>query len=632
MQFLRRRGSKIAALILILFFGINLLVSSLESTTMDEKAHIPSAYSYVRYGDMRLNPEHPPLLKDLAGLALLPLQPDFPVESWEWQEGTNEQWVLGDKFINCAAPEEACNNADAVTFLPRIPIILVAVLLGFFIYLWTRQLAGTLAGLFALVLYAFDPNVIAHSHYVTTDIGIAAFVFFASYFFIRFLQSPTAKNVLLAGVFLALAQLTKFSAVLLFPVFGLFVLLYALSVPRPEGWNGSAFGFKVRQILSYGLKFTAAVAICFVIIYAYYIPHVMNMPGDKLVAVAEMMFPDRDLGPFAKSVIEATHENPVTKPLSAYLLGVFMVFGRVAGGNTYYFLGAVSNQASAWYFPVVFFLKGTLPFLFLLSATLLYTLFRIGKAFGTAGIRSVSDFFRFLGESIHGRIAQYLGGFFVIFYAFVSITGNLNIGFRHLFPILPFLYMLIAKTVFDAIKRLENEAARKVGYALVGILTLVIMSIPLLTFPSYLSYFNAAFGGHSEGYRYVTDSNYDWGQDLKRLRNFVEMHNRCASGETAPQERCPQATAGLPAIDVIRVDYFGGSNPVYYLGDRFVSWHSYTPPEPGWYALSANFLQESLHRTDPEPSYDWLLEYEPVTRAGDSIFIYYIPPFPEGGE
>ena len=83
--------------ILFLFLVASLSVSSRKSTTMDEKAHIPSAYTYVKYHDMRLNPEHPPLLKDLAGFPLLLLNPVFPESILLWTTGVNEQWTLGER-------------------------------------------------------------------------------------------------------------------------------------------------------------------------------------------------------------------------------------------------------------------------------------------------------------------------------------------------------------------------------------------------------------------------------------------------------------------------------------------------------------------------------------------------------
>jgi predicted membrane-bound dolichyl-phosphate-mannose-protein mannosyltransferase len=630
MEFLQKHSLKIACAILLFFFALNLVVSDQEATTMDERAHIPSAYSYVRYGDMRLNPEHPPLLKDLAGLPLLALQPEFPIESEEWKNGINAQWILGQKFISCLVPEEACNDADQITFWSRVPIVLVAVLMGIFLFVWTRSLAGKGAALFALTLYAFDPNIIAHSHFVTTDIGIAAFLFFSFYYFVRFLQDPSRRNIIISGIWLALANLAKFSAVLLFPIFGLFVILYALSIAKPKDVTLSTFLFKLKQIWIYGYKFALSVALCFVIIWVYYYPHTMNMPGIKLVEVAGVMFPDKQMGPFAKSFIAATYDNSFLKPYSAYFLGVFMVFGRVAGGNTYYFLGQVSNQASPWYFPVVFILKSTLPFLFLLVATTFYSLYRIVKSFKDEQVTSLAKLGSFLGQSLQRKTAQYVGVFFVLFYSLVSITGNLNIGFRHLFPILPFLFMFIAKVVFDIIKRQTNPVTQKVSYGVLGVFTFIIVATPFLSYPHFVSYFNGAFGGHTNGYVYVTDSNYDWGQDLKRLKTFVDTHNRCASAQATSKDNCAIA-AGLPPIDKLRIDYFGGATPEYYFGDTMISWHAYTPREPGWYAVSIGFMQEnvSVYPGYKGDSYDWLVDhFEPVTRTGDSIFVYYVPEVP----
>ena len=49
--------------------------------------------------------------------------------------------------------------------------------------------------------------------------------------------------------------------------------------------------------------------------------------------------------------------------------------------------------------------------------------------------------------------------------------------------------------------------------------------VSVLTFPFYISYFNETIGGSINGYKYVADSNLDWGQDLKRLAEYVEENN-----------------------------------------------------------------------------------------------------------
>lgn len=608
---------------LLTFYGVlSLLISSQESAIFDERAHIPAAYSYVRYGDMRINPEHPPLLKNLVGLPLLLLNVKFPVDTPEWQTGTNEQWVLGDLFMNCTQPDIACNDSDTLLFLARLPIICIALLLGFFLFLWGRELGGTLAGLFATTLFVFDPNIIAHGHYVTTDIGIAAFMFFSFYTFIRFLKKPTWKNVLLAGLFLGLVELTKFSAVLLFPIFGLFALIYALTKQKSSLQN-SISHFRLRQVGEYLGKYAAIIVVCFALIALFYAFNTWNMPEEKTLDTSNYMFsPYTGVGEnigkrFARTTLDAMVKIPGLDPMAHYLLGVFMVFSRVAGGNTFYFLGTVSENASPNYFPILFFSKESLPFLFLLFMTLIYTVFR---SFKVIYKKPVSTYPSLFARSFQERIAQYITVFFILFYTVISITGNLNIGFRHLFPILPFLYLLIAKTAADFYYRNKE----KFGYILrplAAIFFVLLFSIPLAAYPSYLSYYNMLAGGNKNGYMIATDSNYDWGQDLKYLQKFIEDHNRrCPYLDMASPTQCP--------ISTIHLDYFGGSNPSLYLGDRFTNWHASKTPEPGWFAISAVFFQEGLYKTKApgQQGYEWLRDHGSIARAGDSIFIFFIRP------
>ena len=142
---------------------------------------------------------------------------------------------------------------------------------------------------------------------------------------------------------------------------------------------------------------------------------------------------------------------------------------------------------------------------------------------------------------------------FVFLYAYVSITGNLNIGFRHLFPILPFAYILTAKVLFDFLGRI-NDHAKKIWGLAFAVLALFLVSGTVAAYPYYMSYFNQTAGGPKNGYRYVTDSNADWGQDMKRLKKWIEDYNENSSHP----------------IEKIRVNYFGAADPRYYLGDKFI--------------------------------------------------------------
>ncbi|TXI34123.1 MAG: phospholipid carrier-dependent glycosyltransferase [Candidatus Moraniibacteriota bacterium] len=617
MELIKKHALFFVSLILLTHFVLSLVVSSQESMTYDERAHIPAAYSYVRYGDMRLNPEHPPLIKDLSGLFLLPLNLDFPIEADAWQTGYNEQWLMGDMFINCSRPELACNDADTILFFSRLPIIILSVLLGLGLFWWTRELGGVLAGLIAVTLYAFDPNIIAHNHYVTTDLGSAGFIFLAFYGFVRFLKNPTPQTMLLAGVTLGLAQLTKFSALLVLPVFGLFVVLYALTQVT-DSWRN-----RFRSLWFYALRFTGVVTVCFVLVWIGYAINTSGMPAIKVAEHADLFLsqPNTPARISHDAITWMTH-SPILLPMAEYLVGVAKVFSRVAAGNVHYYLGTVSVDAQKSYFPVVFLLKSTLPFLFLLLVTALYTFYRFRHALRDRALGLGA----FLAHSFHSRIVQYLSVFFVLFYTYISITGNLTIGLRHLFPIFPFLYLLVALALANLYKRHQSEpVTHQLLGIMLGLVMFSVIAIPVISYPSYLSYFNVAAGGHTMGYHYVTDSNYDWGQDLKYLKMFVETQNNCKAGTAPLGTDCTLGT--YPAIDSLRVDYFGGSDPRYYLGDAFIPWWgSKRPIETGWYAISTFFYQESLYKTlaPGEENYAWLKEKTPLARAGDSFLIYYI--------
>ena len=187
------------------------------------------------------------------------------------------------------------------------------------------------------------------------------------------------------------------------------------------------------------------------------------------------------------------------------------------------------------------------------------------------------------------------------------MTGNLNIGIRHLLPTLPFIYILCVL----GIKRLLSATRGKTPKLLLtaGVILLFTWYIisSLLSFPTYISYYNEAGGGVANGYKHAVDSNYDWGQDFYKLVAFANKNN----------------------IETLNLDYFGGEHPAYYLGDRVRTFNPIEEQPRGWVAISLNQLQGG--QAIPTPSFDqtsgyynWLLSYEPVARIGTSIVVYWI--------
>lgn len=604
-EFLKKHAFWIAAAILLFHGTVSILNAKNDSTTFDEVAHIPAGYSYLVEHDTRLNPEHPPLIKDLSAFPLLFLGLNFDTTQkfWtgelkgKWDEG---QWAAGRHLLY-----EAGNDADRIVFWARVPIVLLSLALGLFLFRWGKELVGTLGGLLVLFLYAFDPNILGHNHFVTTDIGVAAFLTFAFYYFLRFLKKPTWKNTVLGGIFLGLLLVSKFSSIVALPIFGFSLLAYSFSCrTKHPSWKE-----RFLAVGNYFGKALAAFAVAAIVIWGVYKANTFAMPKEVFAQTVNFFFSPTDSNiktVYTNKALHALNESDLTRPWATYLFGPAWMFKRVSGGNGAYFLGEVGNGFT-WYFPTVFAIKETIPFLALTFFALFYGLARfIRNAARTDHPKGLRHrLAHFLRESV----IDYTLLAFIAAYAYLSITGGLNIGFRHLFPILPFIYLLIGKKVFELYRRAQYHTKQLILIFL-GFLLSWLLLTTLAAYPYYMSYFNEAVGGPKQGYHLVTDSNADWGQDLKRLRDYLDRN---------------------PLIDKIRVDYFGGGNPRLYLEDKYLQWwDSKRPIEAGWYAISVNFLQGSIYDTKRPDSdtYRWLQNYEPVDRVGTSILIYHItePP------
>ncbi len=605
-KFLEKNYKAIVGIILAFILVVSALNAWRDSAIFDETAHIPAGYSYLTMRDARLNPEHPPLLKDLAALPLVFMRLNFDTAQKFWTTDINGQWEAGHNLF-----WQTGNNPDQIIFWARIPMVLLSLLFGWFIFKWTKELAGILGGLLALTLYAFDPNILGHNHFVTTDLGIAGFMMISFYYFLRFIKDPTWKNAAIGGFFLAVVQLTKFSSILLFPIFGLVAIIYPL-VKKIPAEQKSAFFFKLKNLGSYLGKSIIAFAISIVIVWIFYGLNFYKTPELKMAETINFYFSPTDTANvkniYTNQALLALNDTSFFRPLSEYFLGIAMVFKRVAGGNGAYFMGQVSGAAFPAYFPTVFVLKEPLILLFFMLSAIAIAFWNNIKAFIDRSKNSAKKIpllvaFRDYLRN-HIRVLSMLS--FIILYAYISITGNLNIGFRHLFPILPFIYILTAKVIINFCQRSKTDSHKLTFLSATLILSVLLITQTVVAYPYYMSYFNPIGGGPKNGYRYATDSNADWGQDLKRLKVFLEKH---------------------PEINKIRVDYFGGADIKYYIQDKYIMWwDAKRPIEPGWYAISTNFLQGSIYDTTKKDSdsYRWLKNIQPVYQVGTSIFIYYV--------
>jgi len=573
-----------------------------DSAIVDEIAHIPAGYSYVTLQDYRLNPEHPPLMKDLAGIALVPLNPRFPSDNQAWQKDVNGQWESGWHFLYHDG-----NNADAILFWARLPILLFAVAFGVVLYIIARRLLGTAAALVILTLYVFEPNILAHARFVTTDVGAAATMFVAITSFYFWLRRPTSKRLALATVLFAVAQVTKFSAILLAPFF-IGMIIWALLTKQngkkwQDLWKTYAIGYVLLGVGS------------LILIWLFYIPHVIHMSKEVQDALIRGSLTNGIQKPVV-TLLTAMNGNVITRALAQYILGLVMVFTRVAGGNTTYFLGEVTNQSFKWYFPVTYLIKTPLPVLIAIITSITLGIWGLAQT----GFRSVFTRFSVYSRR-HGL--EVVGIFFIAFYSFISITGNLNLGIRHLMPILPFVCFIIGSVGTRLVRRIKQTWFTIIA---LGLLSVYALST-VLAYPSFVSYFNPLIGGGANADKYVSDSSVDWGQDFKRLQTYIEAH---------------------PEMGVVNLDYFGGAEPRYYMcnrvfddagnlvrsakgydctGARIRDWHANYGLPHGYLALSETYLANDRWgaKLRGDKGYADLYKITPIVKIGNSIYIYKLP-------
>ncbi len=591
--------NSIAAGLLTAMLVLLLASSWNDAAIFDETAHIGAGYTYLRYQDARLNPEHPPLIKDLAAFPLLFLRLNFPVREepfWNAENVHDRQWAAGNALLY-----NFKNDADQILFWARLPIMLLAVLFGWLLYRWIRSLYGGTAALLALFFYALSPTILAHSRFVTTDIAAAFGFFIGIAAFLRFLEKPTGKRLLMAGVAFGIAQLLKFSLFLLAPIYILLALLWAFLQARenPQYEGRARLNFlKTFELLA--VKMAAIGLIGLAIIWSVYAWHVWNYPHEQQVADASFVLKNFAVRPLAEFDL-ALIKNEYLRPLGQYVLGLLMVLQRAGGGNTTYYLGEVSANGWPSYFPFAYLVKETAAFHILTILALFAAVGRILRA-KEKGFGRALDWMR-------DNFALTASMMFIALYWTYSVSSTLNIGVRHVLPTFPFIYLLVSREL----ALWMQEPGKIVRIAIVSALSLWLVISVLASFPFFLSYYNELIGTEN-GYKYIVDSNYDWGQDLKRLRDIAKND---------------PAFAGQK----IHLDYFGGGSPRYYLGDQFEPWWSArgAPPSGSWFAVSASTLMGAWGAHDPELTqkpedrYEWLYGLEPLRRAGTSIFIYRMP-------
>jgi 4-amino-4-deoxy-L-arabinose transferase-like glycosyltransferase len=538
-----------------------------ESVTVDEVSHIGAGVSYLQRLDLRMNPEHPPLPKVLAAIPLVlrGVRTDYNHISWTISEkffpSYLGQWVFGEWLL------ERWNEPKTVLAWARLPMLLLTLALGCTIYAFARQLGGAWGGLLCLTAYVSTPAFLAFGPLVHTDVAVALFALLALWTFAEVWREPSGKKVLLFGLGLAGALLSKFTAGVLFFAFPAFALSLRLrAVPgQPEskaearGWRRARWRATLMGVLWAAL-----------FVYAFYFVLSWHQPTTALDRMGT--------GPVALFL------RRFLLPPVLYLRGVFWV---LLTSRRPTFILEESYPHGVWfYFPVVFALKSPLAFLGLL---LLSMAIAIGwKWRGTTGVPAIPS-----QLAVHWRVLWVS----LLVFTGVCLLSPLDISIRHFSVPLVLLILLLAPVPrMLGGKRDPSRSGLSMGAVTVVALAASCLFTAVRAYPYYFPFINSLSFGRP-AYTQVNDSNVDWNQSLPEVKRFADQHG----------------------LQRIALDEYGFSDSTVFVPQAQL-WNCQTPgPDDAgqWVVLSADMILDG-HNCG------WLMQYPHEALAGGSMYAVHL--------
>jgi 4-amino-4-deoxy-L-arabinose transferase-like glycosyltransferase len=522
---------------------------------MDEMTKLMRGYIPLSTGDWRFQAENPPLHSIINAIPLFFFsgRPD-PTQLSEWDDPAwQTRWP---SLIYAKVASGFQRTYESLIFPSRLTSIIVAILLILLISGWVYREYGAVAGLVALFWFSFSPNWLAHSYLVSNDIMAAGFFTLATLSFYRTINSTSKLWIIITGIALGLGLASKTSVFLLFPVFVLHGLVYIIGIKDKE-----RFSFPSKSIFINRSK--------------YIISRILLVTGIGFLTL------------WLSYGFEAGSwwSGGIPLPLSTYITKIIIpTYRHASGGHATYLLGNRSYSGWWYYFPVVFLIKTPI-------ATI------IGASWGM----------------LHLGLKRYWNTLLLLtvppgLWIGAAMLTKINIGYRHILPILPFLIIIIARLARD----LVNTRWRKIFFILLSS-WLVIVTVS--NAPNYLAYFNELIGGPRNGRFWLSDSNIDWGQDLENLRRYIQENNL---------KEVYLSYFGIPELpDQYGISYKPFPN-VFNPNDP--SFMPYNPP-PGTYVVSITHLTgQTLYPMFDYDPLDWFNHQGPCGLIGYSMLVFCVTP------
>ncbi|HAH45774.1 glycosyltransferase family 39 protein [Gimesia sp.] len=460
----------VVGFLLLIQFCLGVYSARQLSVTHDEYWHLPVGFLSLETSRFDYDRLNPPLIRSWSALPLLMTSaqsgsPDLSSDPADY----------GDAFLDA-------NPVDYqhFYFLGRCMILLLAVASGLLLALWTRELFSSQAACFAVFLWAMSPNILASAALGTQDLAITGFFLAALYCGWKFACLPSWKWAIVTGVVLGLAQLTKYTAILLAPL--LVIQWILVRYKNPEIRERQA---KKTLAMYWGIL----VFSCLFILNAGYLFQSTFQP------VSSYQFQSSELK-FLTALPEVLQSFPLPVPRD-YIMGFDLQRFIMQQSHPTFLDNQWEQHGFRSYYLYTLLYKLPHGFQFLIVIAL-YSWLKNPRL-------------------LPRRTLAVLLTPVVLLLTIASLANN-QLGLRYVLPIFPFLILLCAPLV----EQLDFERRKILSY----LVTIAILSLPLsLRYaPDHLAYFNELAGGPELGDTHLVDSNIDWGQDLYRLQEYLEEH------------------------------------------------------------------------------------------------------------
>jgi 4-amino-4-deoxy-L-arabinose transferase-like glycosyltransferase len=453
----------LVVLLLAIFFTEGIVALRHMSATSDETHYLAIGRYLIKHQKWDLVDTllHPPLSYYLHSLPLLSMPID---ESLFKIPDINER---GRAIM-------ASYQDDRVLQRARVPMLILATALGLIIFCWAKEAYGGAGGLLALLLYVFNPIILANAVQITPDLCLAAFTVLTMYFFWRWRNSPTQIQAILVGVALGLSLLSKYSAVLVVLALAMLVVMRVIFPRAVTEEPGRSWRLSHMAVIVVAALF---------IVNAGYLFHESFKPLKS--GTWESTF-------FRKlSNTEYVNRLPVPLP-RAYMRGMDLQHTVVEKGFLAYLLGKKADIGWYHFYLVAFFLKTPAAFLVLL---------------GLAAFKG------------RNRLSWIIWVPVLVFPLYFS-GCRLSRGVRYILPVYPLLCVWLGPLALWA----KDRAGRIMQAGFLAMLVWYVADTVRIA-PHYMAYFNEFGGGPDNGVNLLFESDFDWGQEMKGLSDWLrERH------------------------------------------------------------------------------------------------------------